>query len=94
MLSISFSQQSYLVLVCFDVFLGNFLAHRDFIGIVFALIAVRVHFTRSGIFVGETVMAAMPTWLDDSSSANSSLPSFDPEAGREVSRVAEEEKFS
>jgi len=63
------------------------------IGIVFVLIAVRVHFTQSRVFFGETVMGALPTWLDDSSSAIDSSPAFDPEAGHQAGRAGEEEKY-
>ncbi|KAH9476022.1 hypothetical protein JR316_0011591 [Psilocybe cubensis] len=37
-------------------------------GIVFVLIAVRVQFSRSRTLFGETVMASMPTWLNEASS--------------------------
>ncbi|KAF8154741.1 hypothetical protein B0H34DRAFT_535864 [Crassisporium funariophilum] len=63
------------------------------IGIVFVLIAIRVHFSRSRSLFGETVMAAMPTWLDDGSSfdARSDQSSQNP-VGVEANDVVEEKK--
>ncbi|KAF9004534.1 hypothetical protein BDQ17DRAFT_1304591 [Cyathus striatus] len=43
------------------------------IGIVFVLIAVRVHFMKSRTLFGDTVMAVLPTWLEQESGTNSNV---------------------
>ncbi|KAF8965381.1 hypothetical protein BDZ97DRAFT_779717 [Flammula alnicola] len=54
------------------------------IGIVFVLIAVRVHFSRSRTLFAETVMATMPPWLNDDISSENTERVQEPNSRRSI----------